>query len=87
MENLKRPQKTESYSLEDLEISARLYNFLRNSLNIKFLDELAQKTETEVGLLCGVEHKSYLKELKSILNDKNLSFKKEEVWKGTQFWT
>jgi hypothetical protein len=87
MEELKRPQKQESYLLEDLEISTRLYQFLKNSLKIKSLDELTQKTETEVSLLCGIEHRSYLKELKNILNDKNLSFKKEEVWKGTEFWS
>ena len=85
MENLKRPQKIESYLLEDLDISTRLYQFLK-TLNVKSLEELTQKTETELGLLFGAEHKSYLKELKSILNDKNLSFKKEEVWKGTKFW-
>jgi hypothetical protein len=87
MENFKRPQKQETYLLEDLDISTRLYQFLKNYLNIKSLDELTQKTETEVSLLCGIEHKSYLKELKSILNDKNLSFKEEEAWKGVEFWT
>ena len=87
MEKLKRPQKIESYLLENLDISTRLYNFLKNSLNIKSLEELTQKTETEVGLLFGKEHGSFMKELRIILSDKNLSFKKEEVWKGTQFWT
>lgn len=86
MENLKRSQKIESYLLENLDISTRLYNFLKNFLNIKSLEDLTQKTETEISLLIGEERNSYMKELKSILNDKNLSFKKEEVWKGTHFW-
>lgn len=87
MEKLKKPQKQDIYLLEDLDISTRLYQFLKNSIRIKSLDDLIQKTETEVSVLFGVEHKSYLNELKKILSYKNLSFKKEEVWKGTEFWT
>jgi len=87
MNNLEKPQKQESNLLEDLDISIRLYQFLKNLVKIKSLNELTRKTESEVSSLCEIEGQSYLKELKKILSDKNLSFKIEEIWRGTEFWT
>ncbi|MBP7846406.1 MAG: hypothetical protein KA007_03115 [Candidatus Pacebacteria bacterium] len=77
MEKLQIQSENEGLLLEDLEMHEGLSNFLINTLHIKSLYEVAEKTEIEFSLLCGLEYKLYLKEIKNILEKNNLSFKSE----------
>lgn len=73
MENLNELNKKESLLLNDLDISIRLYQFLKNA-GIKSLEELTEKSESDLIQIKEIDQIS-LKELKSILKEKGLSLK------------
>ena len=73
----KRPIIKENLNLDNLDMSIRLINFLQTAFEIKSLDEISQKTESEIqqSPYCSKKH---LKELKEIMASKNIHFKPEE---------
>ena len=65
-------QESKSLLINDLDLSIRLYQFLKNSLGINSLNELSSKTEKEIRETRGFTEPNW-KELKSILLDNNLA--------------
>jgi len=71
------PEKKENnLSLDNLVINLRLYQWLKNSFSINSLEQIAQKTENEIKQAQGFSPK-YLTDLKELLKENKLSFKKE----------
>lgn len=69
--------KEKSLLIDDLDISIRLYQFLKNHIGIVSLDELSNKTEKEIKETRGFTSPN-LKELKSLLQENGLSLKIED---------
>lgn len=66
----------EKNSIDDLDISVRCYQFLKNQVGIKTIDELTSKTSAEIKKAPGFNPK-IMEEIENILANKDLSFKEE----------
>jgi len=77
MEQFKNgPEK--SILLKDLDISVRLYDFLISNFQIRTVEELAKKTESEIRNAKNFNQK-HLSEIKEILGSIGLSLKEDII--------
>ena len=72
MEQFKK-ETEKSILLKDLDISVRLYNFLISNFEIRTVEELAKKTESEI------RNAKNLSEIKEILGSIGLSLKEDII--------
>ncbi len=76
---------SKSLLISDLDLSVRLYQFLKNSLKITSLSELSDKTEKEIRGAQGFTEPNW-RELNSILGDKSLSLKSDNIENPKEGW-
>lgn len=77
MEQFKK-ETEKSILLKDLDISVRLYNFLISNFQIRTVEELAKKTESEIRNAKNFNPK-HLSEIKEILGSIGLSLKEDII--------
>lgn len=82
----KKKEGNISLKLEDLDFSTVAYYFIKNQLGISSLDQFSDITENKVKMTNGFNSK-ILEEIKEHLVKYKLDFKKQEIFRGTSFWT
>lgn len=83
--SLGKEAANKSLLISDLDLSVRLYQFLKNSLKITSLSELSNKTEKEIRETQGFTEPNW-RELKPILEDNNLLLKSDVIEIPKEGW-